>query len=89
MNWQRISIPWFALLFILVAGFNSLSLFSDEIVNLLRFIDQVMLTMAMAALGLTTHFSAIKKAGLKPILLGLIVFIWLIVVAAILQILLP
>ena len=35
--------------------------------------------MAMAALGLTTHISQLKRAGLRPLLLGLMLFIWLIV----------
>ena len=35
--------------------------------------------MAMAALGLTTHLSALKKAGARPLLMALILFIWLIV----------
>jgi uncharacterized membrane protein YadS len=35
--------------------------------------------MAMAALGLTTHFSALKKAGVRPLLMALVLFIWLIV----------
>jgi uncharacterized membrane protein YadS len=33
----------------------------------------------MAALGLTTHRSAIGKAGLRPIALGAVLFTWLIV----------
>lgn len=32
----------------------------------------------MIALGLTTHISAIKKAGVKPLLLGMLLFIWLV-----------
>jgi uncharacterized membrane protein YadS len=35
--------------------------------------------MAMAALGLTTHISALKRAGSKPLLMALVLFIWLIV----------
>ena len=34
---------------------------------------------AMAALGLTTHMSALRQAGLKPMLLAALLFIWLIV----------
>jgi uncharacterized membrane protein YadS len=34
--------------------------------------------MAMAALGLTTHVSAIREAGIKPLLLGGVLFVWLI-----------
>ncbi|SQC91218.1 Uncharacterised protein [Cedecea neteri] len=35
--------------------------------------------LAMAALGLTTHVSALKKAGVRPLLMALVLFIWLIV----------
>ena len=41
-------------------------------------LDDVLLTMAMFALGLTTHLSAIKQAGIKPLILGAIMFAWLI-----------
>ncbi|VEA68567.1 Uncharacterised protein [Serratia rubidaea] len=41
--------------------------------------DTWMLAMAMAALGLTTHISAVRQAGVKPILLATLLFIWLIV----------
>lgn len=33
----------------------------------------------MAALGLTTHIGAIKQAGFKPLILGTLVYFWLIV----------
>ena len=35
--------------------------------------------LAMAALGVTTHVSALKKAGAKPLLMALMLFVWLIV----------
>ncbi|MNO04334.1 hypothetical protein D3C81_2253340 [compost metagenome] len=38
-----------------------------------------MLAMAMAALGLTTHISAVRQAGVKPILLATLLFVWLII----------
>jgi len=43
--------------------------------------------MAMGALGLTTHLSAIRKAGVKPLLLGAILFAWLIGGGALINIL--
>lgn len=76
---SKITIPWFALLFILVAGFNSLALLPEAVVNLLITLDTVLLAMAMAALGLTTHISALKSAGIKPLLMGLLLFVWLVV----------
>lgn len=42
-------------------------------------LDNILLAMAMVALGVTTHIGQLKRAGLRPILLGLILFIWLIV----------
>ncbi|MTF09132.1 YeiH family protein [Raoultella ornithinolytica] len=76
---SKITIPWFAILFILVAVFNSFHLLPKPVVDMLVTIDTVLLAMAMAALGLTTHVSALKKAGAKPLLMALILFVWLIV----------
>ncbi|MEQ1962687.1 YeiH family protein [Xenorhabdus khoisanae] len=74
-----ITIPWFAVFFIATAGFNSFHLLPEPLVNDIIAVDTIMLTMAMVALGLTTHISAIRQAGIKPILLALILFIWLMV----------
>ena len=76
---QRITFPWFALAFILVALFNSAHLVPSAAIAVINQLDNVLLAMAMAALGLTTHISQLKKAGLRPLLLGLMLFIWLIV----------
>ena len=76
---SKITIPWFAILFIVVAVFNSFHLLPKSIVGILVTLDTVLLAMAMAALGLTTHVSALKKAGAKPLLMALILFVWLIV----------
>lgn len=58
---SKITIPWFAILFILVAVFNSFHLLPKAVVDMLVTLDTVLLAMAMAALGLTTHVSALKK----------------------------
>lgn len=73
-----ITIPWFALIFVGVAGLNSLSIIPAHLVSTAVNIDTLFLAMAMAGLGLGTHFSAIKQAGFKPMLLGSILFTWLI-----------
>ncbi|MBQ0214605.1 YeiH family protein [Proteus vulgaris] len=72
-----ITIPWFAVFFILMAGFNSLNLIPASIVSYIVTIDTILLAMAMVALGLTTHISAIRQAGVKPLLLALFLFFWL------------
>ncbi|PHM33063.1 YeiH family protein [Xenorhabdus innexi] len=74
-----ITIPWFAIFFIVMAAFNSFHLLPESIVSYIIAIDTVLLAMAMAALGLTTHISAIRQAGTKPILLAFFLFIWLMV----------
>nr|WP_279078038.1 YeiH family protein [Hafnia alvei] len=76
---SAITIPWFAVLFIVVAGFNSFDLLPAALVHQLITLDTILLAMAMAALGLTTHISAIRQAGIKPILLASILFVWLVV----------
>ncbi len=73
-----ITIPWFAVIFVAVAGLNSLAIVPAIVVSTAVNIDTLLLAMAMAGLGLGTHFSAIKQAGFKPMLLGGILFTWLI-----------
>ena len=84
---SKITIPWFAILFIVVAIFNSFHLLPQAVVNMLVTLDTVLLAMAMAALGLTTHVSALKKAGAKPLLMALVLFIWLIVGGGVINVL--
>jgi uncharacterized integral membrane protein (TIGR00698 family) len=76
---RRLPIPWFAFGFILVVMFNSLAWLPHRWLTIAINVDTLLLAMAMAALGLTTHLSAIRQAGLKPMLLGSILFVWLII----------
>lgn len=75
----RIVIPWFALGFVVVAGINSLALLPRALVGTGIDIDTFLLAMAMAALGLTTHVSAIRQAGIKPLALAALLALWLMV----------
>jgi uncharacterized integral membrane protein (TIGR00698 family) len=76
---RRIVIPWFALGFVAVAGINSLAVLPKAVVSIALDVDTLLLAMAMAALGLTTHVSAIRAAGIKPLALAAVLFAWLIV----------
>ncbi len=75
---RQVQIPWFAFIFIGVVALHTWLPFSHETVKKMVWLDDLLLTMAMFALGLTTHISAIKKAGIKPLILGIILFAWLI-----------
>lgn len=72
-----ITIPWFALLFVAVVNINSLNVLPQSVVNYAIVLDTLLLAIAMAALGLCTHISAIKQAGVRPLLLRGILFVWL------------
>ena len=74
-----IVIPWFAVLFVAIAGFNSLQLLPAAWVDVLVQVDTVLLAMAMAALGLRTHVGAIRQAGFRPLLLASSLFVILVV----------
>ncbi len=71
-------IPWFALGFVAVAGVNSLAVLPHAVVSTAVDVDTGLLAMAMAALGVTTHVSAIRTAGIKPLGLAALLLIWLI-----------
>ncbi|MBN8769085.1 MAG: YeiH family putative sulfate export transporter [Stenotrophomonas nitritireducens] len=74
---SKITVPWFAFGFIAMVGFNSLQLLPTRLVATLVDLDTVLLAMAMAALGLTTHVSALRQAGARPMLLAVLLFAWL------------
>lgn len=75
---RRLTIPWFAFAFVGMVVFNSLALLPHAVVATAIDLDTFLLAMAMGALGLTTHLSAIRRAGLKPLLLGGLLFVWLV-----------
>jgi len=74
----KLVIPWFAVYFIGVAGFNSLNLVPEHIVHWINEIDTFLLTMAMTALGIGTRFAKFKGLGLAPVYTALAMFIWLV-----------
>ncbi len=74
----RVSVPFFAVMFVVVICFNSLNLLPATLVEWLNFTSTALLTMAMTALGLNTTIAQMRKAGMKPFLLALILFGWLV-----------
>ena len=76
---QQVKVPWFAFVFILVVLLHTWVPMTAGFERSMVMLDDVLLTMAMFALGLTTHLSAIKQAGVKPLILGAMMFAWLII----------
>lgn len=78
-NSQKIAIPWFAIGFMGVIAFNSFDLLPAQLVEGINTLDTFLLTMAMTALGTETSIDKFRKAGAKPFVLALLLFIWLVV----------
>lgn len=74
----KVNIPWFAVGFLVVIGFNSFNLLPTVLVDAINYFDTFLLTMAMAALGAETSIDKFKKAGAKPFVLAFILDLWLI-----------
>jgi uncharacterized integral membrane protein (TIGR00698 family) len=73
------SIPWFAVAFLLVAIFNSFNLLSNNVVENIKAFDKALLTIAMTALGMGTNLLNVLSAGIRPIALASVTFIWLVI----------
>ena len=74
-----------ALAFIGVMLINSLIHLPPAVLDTITTLDNWLLAMAMAALGMTTHHSTLRQAGIKPLILGAIVLVWLVVAGGALQ----
>ncbi|MDO6426844.1 YeiH family protein [Thalassotalea sp. 1_MG-2023] len=74
---SHIDFPWFALFFILASGVHSTSWLSYEVSQNIAWLDNILLTIAMVALGLRTHISSIRNAGFKPLVLAFCLFLFL------------
>ena len=77
----RIQVPWFAFYFIGVIFLNTLltSLASSHrFVKGIETLDTFVLTMAMTAIGLEATFAKFKQSGIKPFLLALGLYVWLV-----------
>jgi len=79
MDETGITIPWFAFMFIAVALLNTALHIPAEIRTLLISTDNFILSMSMVALGLSTNISSLRQAGIKPVLLAMSLWLWLVV----------
>jgi len=75
---RKLPIPWFAFGFLAVMLFNSAVHLPVQGLQMLHNLDDILLSMAMLALGLSTSFSALKSAGIKPFMLGALAWMWLV-----------
>jgi hypothetical protein len=79
------TIPWFALFFVLMIAMNSLKIFPSSWHTSLVRVDDLLLAAAMAALGMTTQLASIIRAGMKPLQLAGLLFLWLVLGGALIS----
>lgn len=63
-------VPWFLVGFLLLAAINSTGALSGQVQDGLRVTALFFITMAMTAIGMSTDFPALRRAGVKPMVLG-------------------
>jgi uncharacterized integral membrane protein (TIGR00698 family) len=74
---KQVRVPWFAVMFLAVSAFHSLDLLPRAMVGALVQIDTLLLATAMAAMGLRTSFTSLQRAGIQPLKLGALLFVFL------------
>ncbi len=70
VNWVK-AFPWFLFGYFVMAGLNTAGYFSAKGIGGLSWLGRSLIIVAMAGIGLNTIFSAFKKVGLKPLVVGL------------------
>ncbi|MDM0078531.1 YeiH family protein [Variovorax sp. J2P1-59] len=75
--WKQVRIPWFAVLFILTSAVHSLGVIPSDLIARFVQLDTLLLSTAMAAMGLRTSAASLRRAGVQPLKLGALLFIFL------------
>ena len=85
----KIQVPWFAFYFVGVVLLHSVlfrlsagqgwSEIYQRITETIQWLDNLALTMAMMAIGLDATFAKFKQSGVKPFLLALGLYVWLVI----------
>ena len=73
-------VPWFLIGFIIVATVNSVGLIPEATHPTLATTSVFLITIALAAIGLSTDLAGFKKAGPRPLILGGL--LWIVVTLA-------
>ncbi len=66
--------PWFILWFLVASLLNTLGVFKGNSITYINVLGKFMIVMALSAIGLNTDFKQMIKNGVKPVILGLIVW---------------
>lgn len=75
--WHRIQVPWFAVAFLAAAVIHSSGWLPTNLVALMVQAANLLLAMGMVAIGLRTSASSLRTAGLQPLKLAAVLFLFL------------
>lgn len=73
----RAPMPWFVLGFVALVGVNSIVTIPPEAKSILVTLTTILLTMALAAMGLETDIGKLRAKGLRPLALGAAAFLFI------------
>lgn len=74
-------VPWFLIGFVIVAALNSIGVIPPGARDGLVQVSVFLISVALAGIGLSTDAAALRRAGLKPLLLGAILWVLVTVTA--------
>ena len=72
MTLRSIPIPWFILGFLLVSGFNTLGIVSENVASMIVTLAYMLIAMAMAGLGLHVDLISFRRLGMRSFAAGLV-----------------
>lgn len=78
-------VPWFLVGFLLVAGANSVGAIPSFAHPVLSNLSLYLITTALAAIGLSTDVAQVRRTGVRPVLLGLVLWLTVAGVSLLLQ----
>lgn len=78
--------PWFILGFLAMSIVASLCSIPADVVSHTKSISKFLMVSALAAIGLNTSFSKLKKAGIRPMIHGFIISALVVIVALVVEI---
>jgi uncharacterized integral membrane protein (TIGR00698 family) len=78
--------PWFILLFLAMSIVASVIPIPADVVAITKKASKFLMVCALAAIGLNTSFSGLKKSGIRPMIHGFIISLLVVVVALIVEI---
>lgn len=77
--------PWFIIWFLAASLLNTIGLFRGSSIYYINTLGKFMIVMALTAIGLNSDFKKMLKTGVKPMLLGVIVWFVVAVISILVQ----